>query len=31
VCKQFQAEKRLTADGLVGAQTWNASWNAPVT
>ena len=31
VCKQFQSEKRLTADGLVGQQTWNATWNAPVS
>ena len=31
VCTQFQREKGLAADGLVGSQTWAASWNAPVT
>ena len=31
VCKKFQREKGLTADGLVGSQTWNMTWNAPLT
>jgi len=31
ICRQFQAEKGLTADGLTGPQTWAATWTAPVT
>ena len=31
VCQQFQSEKGLGVDGLVGPQTWSASWTAPVT
>jgi Putative peptidoglycan binding domain/N-acetylmuramoyl-L-alanine amidase len=31
VCKQFQAEKHLTVDGLVGPQTWQTSFTAPIT
>jgi hypothetical protein len=31
VCRQFQAEKGLGVDGLVGPSTWGASWSAPVT
>jgi peptidoglycan hydrolase-like protein with peptidoglycan-binding domain len=31
VCTQFQTEKHLTVDGMVGPQTWNASWTAPIT
>jgi N-acetylmuramoyl-L-alanine amidase/Putative peptidoglycan binding domain len=31
VCTSFQREKGLGVDGMVGPQTWAASWNAPVT
>lgn len=31
VCKTFQAEKGLVADGICGPQTWDAAWSAPVT
>jgi hypothetical protein len=31
VCEQFQTEKGLTCDGLVGPNTWSASWTEPVT
>jgi peptidoglycan hydrolase-like protein with peptidoglycan-binding domain len=32
VARSFQAEKGLNpVDGLVGKDTWAASWNAPVT
>lgn len=31
VCRQFQAEKRITVDGLVGPNTWSAAWTSPVT
>jgi len=31
VCRQFQAEKGLGVDGLVGPQTWSAAWTAGVT
>jgi hypothetical protein len=31
VCRQFQAEKGLGVDGLVGPQTWGAAWTAPIT
>jgi hypothetical protein len=31
ICKQFQSEKGLSVDGLVGPQTWAATWNAPIT
>lgn len=31
VCRQFQAEKGLTVDGIVGPITWDAAWTAPVT
>ncbi|MEV6526896.1 peptidoglycan-binding domain-containing protein [Longispora sp. NPDC051575] len=31
VARQFQAEKGLTVDGIVGPNTWAAAWTAPVT
>lgn len=31
VVKQFQKEKGLTVDGLVGKKTWDAAWSAPIT
>lgn len=31
VCRQFQNEKNLGVDGLVGPKTWSASWTSPVT
>jgi cell wall-associated NlpC family hydrolase len=29
VCRQFQQEKKLQSDGIVGSQTWKAAWTAP--
>jgi peptidoglycan hydrolase-like protein with peptidoglycan-binding domain len=31
ICRQFQAEKGLAVDGVVGERTWDAAWAAPVT
>jgi peptidoglycan hydrolase-like protein with peptidoglycan-binding domain len=31
VCRQFQEEKALQVDGLVGPETWKAAWEAPIT
>lgn len=30
-CRSFQSEKGLGVDGMVGPQTWQATWSAPVT
>jgi hypothetical protein len=29
VCRQFQQEKGMSVDGLVGPKTWQASWTEP--
>ncbi|RAY15950.1 hypothetical protein DPM19_09380 [Actinomadura craniellae] len=31
VCREFQREKHLTVDGIVGPHTWKASFEAPIT
>ncbi|KDA05567.1 hypothetical protein DC31_13960 [Microbacterium sp. CH12i] len=31
IARQFQAEKGLTVDGLIGPSTWDAAWTAEVT
>ena len=31
VARDFQNEKGLAADALVGRDTWNAAWESPVT
>lgn len=30
-CKTFQEEKGLRVDGVVGLNTWNTTWTAPIT
>jgi Putative peptidoglycan binding domain/Glycosyl hydrolases family 25 len=30
-CKSFQSQKKLKVDGMVGQQTWDATFQAPVT
>jgi hypothetical protein len=31
ICVEFQTEKHLTVDGIVGPDTWAAAWTAPIT
>lgn len=31
IAEQFQEEKGLTVDGIIGPQSWNATWAAPVS
>ncbi len=31
VCRQFQTDKGLMVDGVVGPETWHAAWVAPIT
>jgi len=31
IARQFQREKGLADDGIVGPETWSAAWTAPVT
>lgn len=31
VCVAFQKEKGLQVDGIVGPETWDAAWTAPIT
>ena len=31
VCKRFQSDKSLDVDGLVGPETWSATWTTDIT
>lgn len=31
IARQFQKEKHLPVDGLIGVRTWNAAWSSPIT
>ncbi|GAA2621931.1 peptidoglycan-binding domain-containing protein [Actinomadura fulvescens] len=31
ICRAFQKEKGLAVDGVVGRETWRATWETPIT
>ncbi len=30
LCRRFQREQHLDVDGVVGKDTWDAAWEAPI-